>query len=245
MLDLLVIIAAVVGGDPNPPKDECPGVAPEVLAHIVEFAEKEFTGGSTYGSVLRKVGKWAKAQEPPVQFTSEQRKCWLKHVKAIRDRSQIRQEAEKRKAEIAKEKSRTDFRKARWGMTKGQVKATERGSPYKEPDGNLLYLTEIFGAPASIAYLFTNGILTMAGLEFPDAQKNVNAIEQAVKKIDEQATKESGKPIKKRVEGDIIYTVWQSKRTRTVVMISVTTTTSMDVTVMYASVKHNTLPDLD
>ena len=102
----------------------------------------------------------------------------------------------------------------------------------------------MYGAPASIAYSFTNGILTMAGLEFPDAQNNVDEVQQAIKKIDEQATKEAGKPIKKAVEGDAIYTVWQSKRTRTAVMMFVTTT-SLDVTVLYASVKHNTLPDLD
>lgn len=73
--------------DSHPPRDECPGIAPEVFAHISEFAAKEFAGGNTYGSVLRGIRKWAKTQEPPVEFTSEERKCWHSHVKGMEESS--------------------------------------------------------------------------------------------------------------------------------------------------------------
>lgn len=227
----------------HPPKDVCPGIAPEVLAQIIEVAETEFAGGSKYGYVVRMIGKWAKAQEPPLQFTSDQRRCWLKHVKAIRDKTQ----AKKRQA--AWEEDSVDFRKTRWGMTPEQVQATEKTKPYRElADGSLLYLVDIDWAPAAVAYSFTNGVLTLAAVEFPEAQENRLAVQLAVKLINKKATKEAGEPIKKAVEGDVIYWVWQSKRTRTMLMISVTLT-SMDVTVIYGSVKHkkanNTLPDLD
>ncbi len=196
----IMVVGVAAGDDSSPPKYTCPGIAPEVLAHIIEFADKEFVGGSTYGSVLRAVRKWARDRQPPVEFSHEQQKCWVKHVKDI-------YETKLKQAEVEREENRVDFRKARWGMTKAQVRATEPGSPYLEQDGNLLYLAEMYSIPASIAYMFTNGILTMAGLEFPDAQKNVDAVAQALRTIEEHATREAGKPIEKDVDGDAIYTV--------------------------------------
>lgn len=142
--------------------------------------------------------------------------------------------------------SQTDFRRVRWGMTKAEVRATESGS-LSEVDGNFLYLSEVDGVPCSIAYSFTNGILTMAALEFPRAQAHADAVARVIKRITDKATREAGPPIQKVVEDGhpaVAYTVWQSKRTRTAIMMFVTTT-SVDVTVMFASVKYANLPPLD
>ena len=49
--------------------------------------------------------------------------------------------------------------------------------------------------------------------------------------------------IKKMIEGDTISTVWEGKRTRAAVIISVTGT-GMDVTFIFGSFEYGNLPDL-
>ena len=92
--------AAPLAENYNPRKDECPGIDSEVLAHILEFARAEFAGGRTYGSVVRNIGLWAEAQQPPVQFSPAQRNCWLKHVRAILEKNSTGQTEKGQKTKV-------------------------------------------------------------------------------------------------------------------------------------------------
>lgn len=67
-----------------------------------------------------------------------------------------------------------DFRKATWGMTKSQVKATESLEIVTEDEDNLIYETTLAGYDVYLAYVFVNGKLAKARYAFDETHINKN-----------------------------------------------------------------------
>jgi hypothetical protein len=69
----------------------------------------------------------------------------------------------------------TDFRKAKWGMSVAQVKATESGKPDEIQKGQkklLVFQDDVSGVPCKVAYIFVNDKLVRA--KYRDIADHVN-----------------------------------------------------------------------
>lgn len=165
-----------------------------------------------------------------------------RRVTAARKQKEGHQRAETRKRVDKK----PDFRQVRWGMTQAQVKERESKPPYIENPNGLVYIGVVDGVLCTHVYTFTDGVLSGAGLEVPDAQDQTEAVQTMLRAVEKRMTKDFGEPVKKMVYADTIATVWEGDRTRATILISVTGGgTSMDVTIMHVSVEYGDLPDLD
>ena len=68
-----------------------------------------------------------------------------------------------------------DFRKAKWGMTKEQVKALEDAKPAYEEASGLLYTNQtVAGLPATVIYNFNNDALAWGGYRIDTVHTNKN-----------------------------------------------------------------------
>ncbi|MBD3321164.1 MAG: hypothetical protein GF350_08735 [Chitinivibrionales bacterium] len=65
-----------------------------------------------------------------------------------------------------------DFRKARWGMTKAQVKPSETAKLTKETANTLQYASKIAGMTSKMTYHFTSGKLTKASYDINQGHVN-------------------------------------------------------------------------
>lgn len=86
------------------------------------------------------------------------------------------------------------FRKANWGMSKAQVKATESGEPEREDDSFLGYGGRIANMDALIAYIFAENKLVMAKYLFIEKHSNKNDFIMDYNNLKESIEKEHGKP---------------------------------------------------
>lgn len=72
------------------------------------------------------------------------------------------------------EKSKYNFRKTRWGMTKQQVKATEPIKIANELDSEIVYLGSVASMDAMIGYIFDGGKLIGGSYQFIEKNTNDN-----------------------------------------------------------------------
>jgi hypothetical protein len=98
--------------------------------------------------------------------------------------------------EYAKEEPRKsasfDFRKATWGMSKKQVKATESGKIVRDDDDVLAYSGTVSGMEALIAYIFTDSKLVRAKYVFLPDHTNKNDYIVDYKNVKETLTDKYG-----------------------------------------------------
>ena len=55
---------------------------------------------------------------------------------------------------VVKQAEKFDFRKARWGMNKSQIKSSEKIKPFFEDEGRITYKDKMFETDVSINYFF-------------------------------------------------------------------------------------------
>ena len=89
-----------------------------------------------------------------------------------------------------------DFRNTNWGMSKGQVKATEDKKPDFEDDTTLGYEVKIEGSNFSCIYSFLEDKLYNSGYFFTGKHTNKNLYIDDYEKLKETLTKKYGKPTK-------------------------------------------------
>jgi hypothetical protein len=87
-----------------------------------------------------------------------------------------------------------DFRKANWGMSKKQVKATESGKVERDDDEVLAYSGTVSGMDALIAYIFIDSKLVRAKYVFLPQHTNKNDYIVDYKGIKETLTDKYGSP---------------------------------------------------
>ncbi len=87
-----------------------------------------------------------------------------------------------------------DFREATWGMTKAEVRATEKGKPTEENPGSLIYKRQVITLDCIAAYFFTEGKLSNGGYFFTGSHTNTNAYIDDYNHLKNLLTKKYGKP---------------------------------------------------
>lgn len=92
-----------------------------------------------------------------------------------------------------------DFRKARWGMSKKKVKATEKGKPAFE-EGNLLgYKASVAGKDALAGYIFAGDVLVRSAYLFDIKHTNDTDYITDYKELKKLLTEKYGKPSRDEV----------------------------------------------
>lgn len=87
-----------------------------------------------------------------------------------------------------------DFRKSRWGMTKAQVKATEKTPVELENEKEVNYLVKVAGIKTQLGYIFLNDRLVRSIYIFQDSHTNKNHYIEDYKKVKEILTRKYGQP---------------------------------------------------
>lgn len=67
-----------------------------------------------------------------------------------------------------------DFRKAKWGMSMAQVKASETETIFKEEGSTIAYSTNVLSLDALVIYIFVNDKLVRAQYAFLEKHTNKN-----------------------------------------------------------------------
>jgi hypothetical protein len=91
------------------------------------------------------------------------------------------------------------FRKATWGMSKAQVKATESGKIYKEDDERLCYQGTVGEKDTLIMFVFAEGELVRGRYAFLTQHTNKNAYIDDFKELKGTLTEKYGQPSKDNV----------------------------------------------
>jgi len=89
-----------------------------------------------------------------------------------------------------------DFRKTNWGMTKAQVKKTEKSKLVNEDENLLVYQGTVSGLDCLIVYIFAEGKLVRAKYIFTKTHSNKNDYISDFNTLKEVLTKKYGKPVK-------------------------------------------------
>lgn len=92
-------------------------------------------------------------------------------------------------------KDKYNFRKTTWGMTKEQVKKTEKGKVEIEKDNSLIYSGKVGGLECGIGYVFAEGKLVRTRYLIIEKHTNKNDYITDYKSLKEILTKKYGKPI--------------------------------------------------
>ena len=100
-----------------------------------------------------------------------------------------------------------DFRKARWGMTKAQVKQAETGKIQKVDD-LLVYKSTIAGLSTYVAYIFVNDQLVRAKYIFEEPHTNKNMHIVDYEKVKSIISKKYQQPIQDK-------TIWSNSMFKT------------------------------
>ncbi len=95
-----------------------------------------------------------------------------------------------------------DFRKANWGMSKEEVKATEDKKPDSEFDNSLVYYVKIGGDDYLCGYSFLQDKLYNTGYVFVGEHSNKNDYIRDYKNLKEILAKKYGKPWSDRTTWD-------------------------------------------
>ena len=88
------------------------------------------------------------------------------------------------------------FRKTTWGMTKEQVRRTEKGKVAKEESDMLVYEGSVLNLNCLILYLFTEGKLVRAKYGITEKHTNKNDYISDFGSLKKSLTKKYGKPTK-------------------------------------------------
>ncbi|HUU87940.1 MAG TPA: hypothetical protein VMX17_09315 [Candidatus Glassbacteria bacterium] len=99
------------------------------------------------------------------------------------------------KEEPKKEEGLYDFRKTTWGMSKIQVKKTEKGKIIKEDEKLLAYQGKVGGLDCFILYILAEGKLVRAKYVFTKTHSNENDYIIDFNTLKETLTKKYDKPV--------------------------------------------------
>jgi len=88
-----------------------------------------------------------------------------------------------------------DFRKAKWGMSKEEVKKTEETEPIIEKENIIDYSIIFFGMQAQVGYTFKDDELIRAGFFFFSNLDTKNDYIEKYNSLKEELTKVHGKPV--------------------------------------------------
>jgi hypothetical protein len=91
-------------------------------------------------------------------------------------------------------KSRFDFRKTNWGMTKEQVKSTESGKLEAEQDNMLQYSDRVAGKDVRIGYIFVANKLVRSKYIFTEKHTNNNLFLSDYEEIKDILSEKYGPP---------------------------------------------------
>lgn len=88
-----------------------------------------------------------------------------------------------------------DFRKAKWGMSKQEVKETEETEPILEKENLIDYSIMFLGMQAQVGYTFKDDELIRAGFFFFSKFDSKNKYIEKYNSLKEELTKANGKPV--------------------------------------------------
>jgi len=88
-----------------------------------------------------------------------------------------------------------DFRKAKWGMSRQEVKESEETEPILENENTIDYSTILLGMQAQVGYTFKDDELIRAGFFFFSKLKTKNDYIEKYHSLKEELTKVNGKPV--------------------------------------------------
>ncbi len=94
-----------------------------------------------------------------------------------------------------RERPEFDFRKARWGMSKDEVKANEPGQPIFNKENSIEYRTFIDDLQAQTNYKFQDDKLIRAGYYFPKVYDDRNEYIDTYEQIKEMIMEAKGPPV--------------------------------------------------
>ena len=123
-----------------------------------------------------------------------------------------------------------DFRNTNWGMSREEVKLTEKRTPDLETDNGLVYKAIIDKYDCYCIYYFLENRLYMSAYRFNEKHNNKNAYIEDYENLKELLTKKYGKPTWENVDwkddfykdikgnwglavsrGDLVYTItWEA-----------------------------------
>lgn len=93
------------------------------------------------------------------------------------------------------ERPEFDFRKARWGMSKDEVKANEPGKPLFDIENSVEYRIFIDDLQAQVNYKFQNDKLIRAGYYFPTKYEDKNEYIKTYEQLKEMIMEAKGPPV--------------------------------------------------
>ncbi len=100
----------------------------------------------------------------------------------------------------------SDFRAVTWGMTRAEVKATERLTPVFDDDKRLQYEVTVASLSAAMGYYFHEGQLTQGGYAFTESHSNENSHLEDFVRITKILKKKYGKPdVSKKLWKNSLY----------------------------------------
>ncbi|MGB3363649.1 MAG: hypothetical protein WBB48_02620, partial [Thermodesulfobacteriota bacterium] len=85
-----------------------------------------------------------------------------------------------------------DFRKAKWGMSRQEVKESEETEPILENENTIDYSTILLGMQAQVGYTFKDDELIRAGFFFFSKLKTKNDYIEKYHSLKEELTKVNG-----------------------------------------------------
>lgn len=88
-----------------------------------------------------------------------------------------------------------DFRKTHWGMSKAQVKKTEKGKIVRDVETMLVYQGNVGGHDCLIGYMFAEGKLVRSKYLFTETHSNANDYIVDYDRLKKILIKKYGKPI--------------------------------------------------
>lgn len=88
-----------------------------------------------------------------------------------------------------------DFRKAKWGMSRQEVKESEEAEPILEKENTIDYSTILLDMQAQVGYTFKDDELIRAGFFFFSKLKTKNDYIEKYHSLKEELTKVNGKPV--------------------------------------------------
>lgn len=100
-----------------------------------------------------------------------------------------------------------DFRRARWGMSLAEVKASEPAKPSLEDANSLMYDTTVEGYDVAVGYFFASYQLVSAGCVYKVEHRNKTDFIDDFKKVEVSLAEKYGSP-------EFNETVWKNDRYR-------------------------------
>ncbi|MCP5051486.1 MAG: hypothetical protein GY940_30240 [bacterium] len=128
------------------------------------------------------------------------------HIFSIYPNSEIKPQA-KATAKIKPRKTfKTNFRKAKWGINKAQIKILEGRSPVLDRGFGMMYKDNLFNWPVNVLYIMSGSQLSAGGYTFEHKHSNKNTYIDDFKKIKRGLIKKYGVPVSDdQVWGNNLY----------------------------------------